>query len=241
MAIFGRNKDGNSNEMAGEAEPLPRVYDEPAYMAAAELLAAFRQRLARLEQEKQMIDLERHLGARFPDPKSTTDQSLRAKLAALKALPPLTPVPSAPSTGLTPAISAGLEVMKGGTIAAPPGRAARVGELDAQIDTLSTAIREQSEIVQKAVEEISEKISRRIKPGWDAAQIAMYRAAQELARATRRVRDFRAAINEAGIRSRSDLLLTPCVRAPLVLGDEDVPYSEISEWRRILENLGILK
>ena len=57
-------------------------------------------------------------------------------------------------------------------------------------------------------------------PAWNALQLQMYRSAQELARNVRRVRDLRNRVNAAGFRSRSDILLTPNVRAPLMLGDE---------------------
>jgi hypothetical protein len=95
-------------------------------------------------------------------------------------------------------------------------------------------------IVAEIAAELTLEYSLRLRPAWNALQLELYRAAQELARTTRRVRELRASIVAAGIGSRSDVLAMPGVRSPLILGDESDWHSEIAQWRRILEQIGIL-
>jgi hypothetical protein len=220
---------------------IPCVADDPTFAAAAELLSAFRTRLERLNRERMRLILERELDGKPVDPKSETDATLRRRLAALRADPPLLPHALPAMPGATPpAIALGLEVLAGNAITPPPDHAARMREIDRQIDALGPAINEQGAVCDALADELTLRYARQLKPAWDALQLEMYRAAKELSRATRRVQDFRVAITGAGIRSRTDILAMPNVRAPLVLGDETNFDSEISGWRRILERLGIL-
>jgi hypothetical protein len=165
---------------------------------------------------------------------------LRMRLAQLHTDPPLTPAASPSPAAPSPAIAAGLEVLAGKPVAPPPDHQARLLEIDRQIAALGAAMMEQAEVCEEIAGALTLDYAQRLQPAWNQLQIEMYRAAQELARSTRRVREFRAKITAAGIGSRSDILAMPNVRAPLMLGDESVYDSEISGWRRILERLGIL-
>ncbi len=219
---------------------VPRLADDPAYAAASELLTAFAHRRERLQRDQQRIDLERHLNGKMPDPRSSTDTELRKRLRKLQEEAPVeAPAPAAPAAAST-AIAAGLAVLSGAPVAPVLDHQARIQEIDRQIGALGDAIREQTEVRDEIAAALTFEYAQRLQPAWNVLQLEMFRAAQELARATRRVREFRAKITEAGIQSRSDILAMPNVRAPLILGDEFVYDSEISGWRRILERLGIL-
>jgi hypothetical protein len=219
---------------------IPQLRDDPAYAAASELLSAFQQRGARLEREKMRLILTRELQGRTVDPKSTSDQALRARLAVLSAEPPLQPFATTSAASSSPAIALGLEVLSGKPVAAAPDYTAQIQEIDRQIDALRDACRDQGAEVDRIADELSFEYNHRLKPAWNQMQIEFYRAAQELARTTKRVQQLRNAITAAGIRPRSDILTMPAVRSPLILGDESVYDSEISGWRRILERLEIL-
>lgn len=220
---------------------IPRLSDDAAYAQAADLLAAFRARLALIETEKERLDIQRHFALRARENDSETDTLLRARLARLdKAL--VANVPAAPPEATeapAAAAAAGLAVLNGGTAPPPPDHAAQVRELARQHDVIRAAIFAQTEVVDRIADEVSFRFAKQITPAWNALQLEVYRAAQELSRAVQRVHEMRSRITSAGIRGRSDLLLTPNVRAPLMLGSETQFDSEISGWRRILERLGI--
>jgi hypothetical protein len=221
--------------------PVPQLADDPGYATETALLMAFERRKTQLERDKQRLELEAHLHLRSPDPKSPADVALRARLTKLQAEAEAEKVSTPPASGTSsPAIAAAVAILNGESPQQNPDRAAQIAEIIRQIAALNAAIREQSEARDGIAAELTLEYCQRLQPVWNILQLEMFRAAQELARSARRVREFRAKITAAGIGSRSDILAMPNVRAPLVLGDESVYDSEISGWRRILERLGIL-
>jgi hypothetical protein len=219
---------------------VPSLRNDAEYAAAETLLAAFSARLDQVERDRQIVDYEHHFFTRSSQSDSHTDKQLRVRLAALRAASsPASATPSAPSAPM-PAIALGLAILEGEATPAPAGHEARVRALERNRDALGAAIGAQTEILDAIADRLTLKYATQLIPAWNALQLEMYRAAQELSRATQRVQQFRSRITAAGIRSRSDLLLTPNVRAPLMLGNESQWDSEISGWRRILERLKIL-
>jgi hypothetical protein len=218
---------------------IPRPLDDPAFARESGLLDAFRRRLEDVERERSILELEHHL----QDRPAKSDGELRWRLRKLKA-ECRPPAPAAPSpvelAASNPAIARGLAILAGEAIAQAPDFAARMRELDQQRGDLAEAVNAQTEVCDEIAGVLGLRFSKELAPAWNALQIEMYRAAQELARAARRVREFRARITAAGIRPRSDILAMPAVRAPLMLGDETSWDSEISSWRRLLETGGIL-
>ncbi len=224
---------------------IPQLRDDPEYAAAAALLAAFRDRLAQIERDRQIIDYEAHFAGRAPESDGESDAQLRRRLAELRAaaqgVAPVAPVAAAKSPAPSPAIAAARAMLAGEVVPAAPDHRARLLQLDHDRAIVMAAITAQTEAVDAIAGELTLKYATQLRPAWNALQLEMYRAAQELARSAARVREFRAAITAAGIGSRSDILAMPNVRAPLILGSESQFDSEISGWRRILENMGILK
>jgi len=239
MATLKKIRDLITPDTAPEFT-VPRLADDPEYAAAAALLAAFRERCERLKVERDGRDLEKYLAGRDVDSRSTTDVQLRKRLAAFLALPPIGVAPEGFAPAEFPALRLGLAILAGTPAPAPLDHEARRRELDNQIDTLWAAACEQHEIVEELASRLTLEIATEIKPVWDALQVEMYRAAQELARCARRVREFRSEINSAGVRECSHVLSMPNVRSPLILGDETQWDSEISGWRRILEAKGLI-
>ena len=221
---------------------IPRLTDDAAYAAAAELLGTLTAGLAAIERDRDRVGLERHFATRAPENDGETDRMLRARLAKLQK-DIVAAVPAAPRAAAdapTAAIAAALAVLAGQPVAEPPDHAARVRELDRQHDMVREAIMEQSAVVDTIADEVSFRYAKQLKPSWDALQLRWYRAAQELARVTQQVHEKRSEITSAGIKSRTDVLSMPNVRSPLFLGSETQYDSEIRGWGRILERLGIL-
>jgi hypothetical protein len=234
------------SKRSGETDPaimVPRLADDPDYARAAELLAAFGERLHRLEREREHITLTAYLRDRPAGGNTGNDDNLRAKLARLRDEPVPELVLVARGAALKPSatIARGLDVLHGIAIPPAPDERTRLAEIDRQVQALGAAINEQTEILNGLADALTVKYARQLKPAWDALQVELFRDAQQLSRTARRVHELRREINVAGIRSCTAILSMPNVRTPLLLGDESTWDSEISGWRRILERLGIIK
>jgi hypothetical protein len=220
------------------ADTIPNPLDDPAYAAAMQLLSAFNARYDRLGQEKLRFHYEQHFQARLGREDSYSDQPLRAQLAALRALPPLEPTPVASPASPSPAIARGLAVLAGEKVDVAPSIAARIAECDRQLEVLSPAISAQTEICQSILGEITVRFAKQLLPAWNALVLQMFRDAQALSQSTQRFREFRAAIMARGI--HTDRLRNVNVASPLQLGSETDANSEITFWRRTLEDWGVL-
>ena len=225
--------------------PIPQLRDDPAYAEAEALLAAFRDRLEAIERDAQIIAYEQHFAGRTTEADGESDALLRRRWAELQAAvlaaAPVAPVAASKAPAPSAAIAAGLALLAGEPVPVAPDHRARLVQLDRDRAAILAAITAQTEAVGAITAELTFRYATQLRPAWNAMQLGMYRAAQELARSAARVRDFRASITAAGIRSRSDILAMPNVRSPLILGSESQYDSEISGWRRILEKQGVLK
>ncbi|HVA41671.1 MAG TPA: hypothetical protein VNF49_13465 [Candidatus Binataceae bacterium] len=243
MAGLARMLKSTTTDLADT--PIPQLRDDPAYAEAAALLVAFRDQLALIERDRLIVDFEQHLAGRAPESDGEANAQIRVRLAGLRAAAQgSAPAPVAPKSNAaapSAAVAAGLAVLAGESVPVPPDHAARVGKLDRDHAAIRAAITAQTDVVDQLAGELTLRYATELRPAWDALQLEMYRAAQELSRSAARVRDFRAAIVAAGIGSRSDVLAMPNIRSPLILGSESQYDSEISGWRRILETQGILK
>ena len=209
---------------------IPDPADDPGYASAMDLLATFNRRYGRLGKEKQRLDLEIHFADRPRDKDGYTDQELRTRLDALRALPPLEPTPAASPASPSPAIARGLAVLAGEKVAVAPSFAARIAECERQQAALSPAIAEQTHVCSAILGELTVRYAKQLLPTWNSLVVQMYRDAQALSRSTTRFREFRAAVMQKNI--RTELLRNVNVVSPLQLGAEADWDSEISRWRR---------
>jgi hypothetical protein len=216
---------------------IPELRNDPDYAAASALLGALGNHRERLRLEREKTILQRLADAEDWGGNETV---LRIRLAALQALPPLAPsaipAPDAPSSAIVRALAA----MAGKPIAEAPNFQTSIANIDRDSDALDEAIGEQHGILGAIADTLTAEYSERLRPACHALNLEMFRAAQQLARSTNRMRKFRARVSRAGIKDRSDILWTPNVRGPLVLGNEEEWDSEISGWRRLLEGRGVL-
>src|SRR5581483_6971997 len=97
------------------------------------------------------------------------------------------------------------------------------------------AYRELDAIVNQIIDEWSAAATQRLKPDDDADAVAEYCAAQQLEQIHARRLARRAAVQQAGGRSRPDLRPAPMMRACLTLGSAAAWDSDISACRRELE------
>jgi hypothetical protein len=225
------------------AARMPRVVDDARFAAASALLRTFTDHLALLERQRMRLILERELEGKAVDPRSANDAGLRARLASLRADPPLvpaasgrTPLPHAPS----PAIAAAIAIVHGAPLAAVPDHGAQLAEIDRRHAAIREAIFEQTDECDRIANELSFKFCLELQPRWDAAQVRMFRAAQALASAAQHVRDLRRDMVDAGIRPLSQVIRMAPVRSPLVLGSEMDWNSELAGWKRLLDSWGLL-
>ena len=220
-------------------DQIPSPFSDPAYAAAMELLSAFNARYDRLGQEKLRLHYELHFQARpVGKQDSYSDQELRERLAALRALPPLAPTPAASPASPSPGIARAIGMLAGEKVDVAPSIGAQLAECDRQLEVLSPAIAEQMEICQSILGEITARVAKQLLPAWNALVLQMFRDAQALSRSTQRFREYRAAVMSRNI--RTELLRNVNVASPLQLGSETDANSEITFWRRTLEDWGVL-
>ena len=219
-------------------DPIRDVRADPRIRGPLELLGAFEQRYELLKRKRLSLTYEAHFAGRSPADDGDQDRPLRAKLRELQSDPPLHPIPTRELPTASPAIQRGLAILQGEKIEPAPTIGEQITEIDQQLVALGSAISEQREDVDGQLANLAAEYGREVLPAWNAAVLEMYRAAQELSRSTTRFRELRARCIVSGI--RTELLRSPNVSAPLVLGDETDPQSQISFWRRTLEGWNVL-
>jgi hypothetical protein len=216
---------------------IPDLHAHPRLAGAQDLLDAFVNKLRDLERQRKILLFEQSLASAT---REQTRVQLGANLRRLRAdAPAATQVP-ANADAASKAILDAMSVLRGEPAVPPLGHDKKIAAIDAGIDALDLAIREQTTVRDAIVGELTHEYAKQLKGAWDRLQLEFYRSAQEFSRNTRRVNDVRARIVAAGFRD-SQLLMTPRVNAPIVLGYETDWNSEIAEWRRGLERMGILK
>jgi hypothetical protein len=223
---------------------MPRIADDAEFAAASALLGTLRDHLGLLERQKMRLTIERELDGKPVNLRSPNDTSLRARLAALRADPPLVPVTSSGRSAFPSAssqvIAAALAIVDGAPLPPVLDHGAQLAEIDRRHAAVRAAIFEQTEECDRISNEVSYKACLEIRPRWDAAQLQMFRAAQALAAAAEHVKELRRDMVSSGIRPLSHVIKMAPVRSPLVLGSETDWNSELAQWGRILESWGLL-
>jgi hypothetical protein len=221
-----------------EEDAIRDIHTDARLKGPIELLAAFEQKYHLLERARLRLSYQNHFAGRSAVDDSEADKPLRARLAELESDPPLRPIPPRTLPTASAAISRGLQILAGEKIEPAPTIALQIAEIDGQLTDLGRAIAEQREDVDAISGELAAEYGRSLLPAWNAKVIAMFRAFQEASRATTDFREFRARIINAGI--RTEILRSPNVSAPLILGDESDNTSQITFWKKTLQTWGLL-
>jgi hypothetical protein len=239
---FGSGRLRSASAAGDDSAPVPKLSDDIEWAAASSLLHDFSARRERLKIERDGRDLEHYLRGRDINPKSPTDVALRERLSIFLKFPPLESTPSAVPAGskASPAIAAGLAVLGGQPLAPVRDHHSQMAAVDQQIDALDRAVREQASVLADITENLSLEYAKKLQPRFDSLNVELYRAGQHLAQAAKKMRELRAEVVRSGIVGQSTILRTPNVRGPLMLGDETHYDSEISGWRRLLEQWGLI-
>jgi hypothetical protein len=250
VAVIGGKMASLATKLAGgitKADPadvaIPSVHNDPAYVAATELLKTFRDHLALLERQRLRLIIERELRDKPVGSSRIIDTQLRAQLAALQADPPFTPATpgrTALPNAQSPAIAAALAIVDGAPMPPELDHGDQLAEIDRRQDAIQAAIFEATTERDRIAAELSFTFSTQLRHAWDSLHLEVYRSSQANARASARLQAFARRMTEAGIQPRSDIIKMCPVRAPLMHGSESDWNSEISQHRRQLEEWKLL-
>lgn len=233
----------NPRETERPALQIPRVFDDPRFAEPARVLSALSNHLRKLEALRGKIVLQQQLAGKAPDPASTTDAQLRGLLERWteeSADVAAEPVPMA-ENDIPASVARGLAIIRGEPIPKTLDHAATLAKIDDETTALEEAIRQQSEMVAEAVEQISAEIIADVKPAFEDMVLKLYRSAQQVSRDLEQLLKFKAAVTASGARGGSHVIATPNLTSLAMLGLESDWSSEISNWRRQLEKAGLLK
>jgi hypothetical protein len=219
-------------------DEIRNVNDDPRLAGLLELLGQFERHYDLLKRSGLALTYQAHFAGRLASDDSEQDKPLRARLAELESDPPLQPTPPRALPTASEAIRRGLQILAGEKIEPAPTIAGQIKEIDGQLTEMGRAVTEQREEVDAMLASVAADYGKELLPVWNAAVLEMYRSAQALSRDTTRFRELRARCINAGI--RTEILRSPNVSAPLVLGDETDNTSQISFWRRTLEEWRVL-
>ncbi|HEV2546030.1 MAG TPA: hypothetical protein VGU20_01710 [Stellaceae bacterium] len=221
--------------------PFQRIDDDPDYAKAIGLLQALERKHYELKRTIDRLTLE-ELFRRHPHGEKSSPRYalLFARLESLRAEHTASQ-PLDVGQATSPEVEAGLDVIRGGTPALPKDHAAQIAEAKLQLEVVGRAIGAQTRIVNELRSEKSLQLCHRLQPLHRDLLLEVYRAAQALARTTTAERKLRAEMMLAGYEPRPDVIGAPGLAAAVVLGSEDYHDSQLSFFRRHLEQIGVLK
>jgi hypothetical protein len=225
--------------------PLVRALaDHPVFAREVARENAFRELHDHICKALERLALEGHFANRPPSGASDgeRDAVLRARLVKLQALPAYRSTDStepAPAD-VPPALAAALGLLKGEDVPPEVSPAERRARLERERQTLKEAMQLQAGIVEQLRAELSYEVCKELKAHHDAVLVAFLRALQTSAALADKERDFRSALLIAGYEIQPDLLPAPFIAAPVLLGSERRYDSQISNYRRFLQQRGIV-
>lgn len=226
-----------------ERPVIAPLADDPDYARETALLKALTDRNERRKRELSKLAYEAHFAGKPLGKDGARDAQLRTALAKISAEPSYFDsgnTDPAPLTVPPPALARGLELLRSGKAEPAMTRQQMLDQLHRDGGVLEEAIAHQAGVVAELKAVKSYELCLHLKTRHDAVLLAFLRAAQEFAAITDAERAFRAAVLSAGYEERPDLIGAPFITAPLHLGSERVHDSQISTYRRHLQDKGII-
>jgi hypothetical protein len=194
--------------------------------------------IARVDAEIDYITISRYLNS---GNKPHREQDARARLARRKAELEIPDEPVAPKPGdLAPEIARALETLAGDASKSLPKPEARLVTLAEKRDILDAGLRAVEERLGELRGEVSYGEALKLQKRHCALMVAQFRAAQAFTEASEAERSLRVAYTNAGYSPRYDVLPGGQLSAALVLGVESDFSSQISSFRRFLQDRGLL-
>ncbi|MDE2582754.1 MAG: hypothetical protein KGL52_14060 [Rhodospirillales bacterium] len=226
------------------APEIPALADDPRFAAASRVLRVLRDASERIASEIDLLELEEHFAA-LPRQQAATPRNgiLRDRLEVRRreaAAAPRADQEAPPDLGTPETVARALQLIREGSASKPPGRAKRLAVLRESREIVGEALLEQGSVVEAIRQEISVDLCRRLQAHHGALILEAFNYAVALAAAVDRERSFRASILTAGYTIDPQIISPPPLRSLLMLGSEGNVQSEISVWRRLLEQNGVL-
>ena len=214
------------------------------YRVAAEVLSTLEAARARQERRIERLNLENSIGAK-PDPHDQTEmtstrrQATRARLTYLQSeVPTLENRPT--ENGLLAPVAAALKIASGEAADEALSLAEKIAESWNKIAVLTAGIVAQATVVEEIFNRLSFEACQAFADQNRAQLVAIYRAAQQFAAAVAANDTTRRALIEAGFRWREDILPNHAFAPAILLGGPEQPQSQLNEYRRRLEKMGVL-
>jgi hypothetical protein len=227
---------------------IVRFEDLPAAAPFLAIERTLKASLQRIMDERDLIHVERHLAGAMGSlgvapPTGEKAKEFRERRDRLKAkLKVGTTEPPAPKADALPeTITRALEVFspdKGVKDRPAPG--ARLAELDEMEITVSAGLYDISAMIAQMRGDAGYEQAKALAKHHGALSLQLFRAAQQFAESAERERSLRTAFTSAGYSPRYDVLPGLQLGAVLVLGSEHNFDSQLSAYRRFLEDRKIL-
>lgn len=224
--------------MAPKTKSIVPLADDPEYAREARVLRLLEDGLAGVEHAVDRFELELHFARAGLSSGGREKQGL-ARLKELRKTTKPAPVPAGVSSA-TAAVERGLARLRGERSGLPDDWRARLAEAREDREILGAAVGAQQEICDRIKALKSAELAERLRDRHREIVLRLFRGLQEVAAAADVERAFFGELLVAGYDYRFDVLPRPTVPAVSMLGSETAHESQISSFRRLLEELQIL-
>jgi hypothetical protein len=227
---------------------IVRFEDLPKAQPFLAIERTLRASLQRIVDERDLIHIERHLAGAMGSlgiapPTGEKGKEFRARRDTLKAkLKVGTTEPPAPKADALPeTITRALEVFSDKAVKDRPAPGARLTELDEMEITVSAGLYDISAMIAQMRGDAGYEQAKALQKRHGELSLELFRCAQKFAESAERERSLRTAFTSAGYSPRYDVLPGLQLGAVLVLGSENDFSSQLSAYRRFLEDWKLLK
>jgi hypothetical protein len=225
---------------------IVRFEDLPAAKPLLAIERTLTTSLQRIKDERDLIHVERYLSGAMQGLAAPTGEKakefrerrdkLKAKLKVGTAEPPAPKADALPET-----IVRALEVFSDKPVKDRPAPGARLAELDEMEIVVSAGIYDISALIAALRGDAGYDQAAALQKHHGALSLQLFRAAQKFAEAAEAERSLRTAFTSAGYSPRYDVLPGMQLSAVLVLGSESDYASQLSQYRRFLQDKGLLR
>jgi hypothetical protein len=227
---------------------IVRFEDLPTAKPLLAIERTLKANLERIADETALIHVERYLSGAMgalgaSPPKGAKAEEFREKRDRLRAkLKVGTPEPAKPQAeDLPDSVRRALEVFSDKKEKDRPSQAARLAELADMEIIVSEGIGAVRALIDEVRRDASYDEAAKLQKRHGELSLALFRAAQQFAEAAEAERSLRTAFTGAGYSPRYDQLPGLQLGAVLVLGTESDYASQLSQYRRFLQDKGLLK
>jgi hypothetical protein len=221
-------------------EPLSALAEDPEF---ARLLTMRRAFVAEQDDRQRQLDIlaiEGELQRPTSPASGQRIQLLRERVAAMRLVSPAPKQDTPSPDGLPQPIARALALLAGDIVQEPDDREARLKRLRSDQRILELALAALEPLIEDVRADRSLAVAVRLKPAHQAVLRDVWAAAAALATAIEAERRLFASVLIAGYTDRPDILMRPALNAALRLGALSEYDSEISWFRRRLEDQGVL-